>query len=123
MSMENLRRGAQSINSGKGKGGSRSAFFAQWRPPQIAIGAGMGKNRITFDLRPFLAAPPSEESKTEAAEAIVLIPGEYEDVFATFPEGHPQADRGRSAGHEKRVRQGEGQRAGRDRERAVAGQG
>ncbi len=89
--MDGLRRGAQNINSGKGKGGSRSAFFAQWRPPQIAVGAGMGKNRMTFDLKPYLAAPPSEESKVEAAEPIVLIPGEYEDIYATFPEGHPQA--------------------------------
>lgn len=90
MSMEGLRKGAQNIST-KGKGGSRSAFFAQWRPPQISIGAGMGKNRITFDLKPFLSAPPSEESKVEAAEAIVLIPGAYEDVYATYPEGHPQA--------------------------------
>lgn len=91
MSMENLRRGAQSINSGKGKGGNRSAFFAQWRPPQIAVGAGMGKHRITFDMRPFLAAPPSEESKVEASEPVVLIAGEYEDIYSTYPEGHPQA--------------------------------
>lgn len=77
------------MNSGKGnKGGaSRSAYFARWKPPQIAAGAGMGKDRMTFDLRPFLAAPPSEESKIEAAEAVVLIPGEYDDPYAVNPDG------------------------------------
>ncbi len=88
MSMENLRRGASSISSGRGKGGTRSAYFAQWRPPQISIGAGMGKQRITFDLHPFLAAPPSEESKTEAAEPIVLIAGEYEDPYSVDDQGN-----------------------------------
>lgn len=88
MSMENLRRGAQSINNNRGgKGGSRNAFFAQWRPPQIAVGAGMGKNRITCDLKPFLAAPPSEESKVEAAEPVTLIAGSYEDPYATDAAG------------------------------------
>ncbi len=82
MSMDGLRKGAQSINSGKSKGNSRSTFYTRWKPPQISVGAGMGKSRISFDLRPFLAAPPSEESKIEAAEPIVLIPGDYDDVYA-----------------------------------------
>lgn len=87
MSMDGLRRGAQNLNNGKGKGGNRSAFYARWKPPQIAAGAGMGKERISFDLRPFLAAPPSEESKVEAAEPCVLIPGEYDDVYAVDAQG------------------------------------
>lgn len=88
MSMDGLRRGAQNLNTGRGgKGASGSAFYREWRPPQISVGAGMGKERSTFDLKPFLAAPPSEESKVEAAEPVVLIPGEYEDVFATNADG------------------------------------
>lgn len=87
MSMDGLRRGAQNLNNGKGKGSSRSAFYARLRIPQIAVGAGMGKERVSFDLRPFLAAPPSEESKIEAAEPVVLIAGEYDDVYAADAQG------------------------------------
>jgi hypothetical protein len=89
MSMDGLRRGAQGLNNNKGGkgGGVRSVFYTRWKPPQIAAGAGMGNQRTSFDLRPFLAAPPSEESKVEAAEPVVLIPGQYEDVYATLPDG------------------------------------
>lgn len=90
MSMDGLRKGASNINQGKGKGGVRSAFYTRWKPPQMIAGRGTGKNRIVFDLRPFLSSPPHEEAKIEAAEAVVLIPGEYEDIYATYPEGHPQ---------------------------------
>lgn len=89
MSMQGLRNAATNLNNKSGnKGGSRSAFFARWKPPQVSAGAGMGKERITFDLRPFLAAPPSEESKVEAAEPVVLIPGEYEDPYAVDENGN-----------------------------------
>lgn len=87
MSMDGLRRGASNLNTGKGKGSSRSAYYARYKPPQIAVGVGFGKNRVSFDLRPFLAAPPSEESKVEAAEPVVLIAGEYEDIYATDANG------------------------------------
>jgi DNA-directed RNA polymerase subunit RPC12/RpoP len=88
MSMEGLRKGAQNIsNRNNNKGSSRSAYYARWKPPQIAIGAGMGKDRQTFDLRPFLAAPPHEESRLEAAEPIVLIGGSYDDMYATDANG------------------------------------
>lgn len=90
MSMDGLRRGASNLNQGKGKGSVRSAFFTRWKPPQMIVGSGTGKNRTTFDLRPFLSPPPHEEAKVEAAEAVVLIPGDYEDVYAMYPEGHPQ---------------------------------
>lgn len=83
MSMEGLRKGASNLNNNsKGKGAVRSAFRARWKPPQLTVGVGTGKNRITLDLKPFLAAPPHEEAKIEAAEAVVLIPGQYEDVYA-----------------------------------------
>lgn len=86
MSMQGLRDAASNMNNNnKGKGGSRSAFYARWKPPQVSAGAGMGKQRTTFDLRPFLAAPPSEESKVEAAEPVVLVRGEYPDVYAVNP--------------------------------------
>lgn len=86
--MQGLRNAANNINNKSGKGGgNRSAFYARWKPPQISAGAGMGKDRITFDLKPFLAAPPSEESKIEAAEPVVLIAGKYEDPYATDANG------------------------------------
>lgn len=85
MSMDGLRKGASNLNQGKGKGGVRSAFYTRWKPPQIVVGAGTGKSRTTFDLRPFLASPPHEEAKIEAAEPVVLIAGKYEDVYATDP--------------------------------------
>jgi hypothetical protein len=82
MSMDGLRKGASNLNSGKGKGAVRSAFRARWKPPQMVVGVGTGKNRTTLDLKPFLAAAPHEESKIEAAEPVVLIPGQYSDVYA-----------------------------------------
>lgn len=87
MSMQGLRTAASNLNTGKGKGSSRSSYYARWKPPQISVGVGMGKQRVTFDLKPFLAAPPSEESKIEAAEPVVLIAGSYEDVFAVDSSG------------------------------------
>lgn len=87
MSMDGLRKGASNLNTGKGKSSSRPAFYARWKPPQIVIGAGMGKYRTTFDLKPFLSPPPHEESKIEAAEPIVLIPGQYEDIYAVDGNG------------------------------------
>ncbi len=88
MSMQGLRNAANNINNkNSGKGSSRVAFYARWKPPQISAGAGMGKQRTTFDLRPFLAAPPSEESKIEAAEPVVFIKGEYDDPFAVDSNG------------------------------------
>jgi hypothetical protein len=90
MSMDGLRKGASTLNQGKGKGKARSAYYTRWKPPQVAVGVGTGKQRTTFDLRPFLAPPPHEEAKIEAAEPVVLIAGDYEDIFATYPEGHPQ---------------------------------
>lgn len=87
MSMDGLRRGASNLNHGKGKGAVRSAFYTRWKPPQIVIGVGSGKNRTTFDLRPFLSPPPHEEAKIEAAEPVVLIAGQYEDIYAVDAEG------------------------------------
>lgn len=87
MSMDGLRRGASNLNNGKGKGSVRSAYHTRWKPPQITVGAGTGRQRTTFDLRPFLSPPPHEESKIEAAEPIVLIPGEYDDIYAQDVNG------------------------------------
>lgn len=82
MSMDGLRNGTKNLNTGgRGKGANRSAYYARWKPPQIMASSGTGKNKVGLDLRAFLAAPPSEESKIEAAEPIVLIKGAYEDIF------------------------------------------
>lgn len=92
MSMQGLRTGVQHLPTGRGnKGSGGSAFYKEWRPPQIAVGAGMGKDRISFDLKPYLAAPPSEESKVEAAEPVVLIEGSYDDHYAVGPNGEKLA--------------------------------
>ncbi len=89
MSMDGLRRGASNLNQGgKGKGSVRSPYHTRWKPPQMVIGSGMGKSKISFDLRPFLSPPPHEEAKIEAAEAVVLIPGDYEDIYATDANGN-----------------------------------
>lgn len=88
MSMDGLRRGAQNINPRGGKGASRSAFYARWKPPSIVATAGMGQSQVKMDLRPFLAAPPNEESRTEVSEPIVLVAGQYEDVYAIDKDGN-----------------------------------
>ncbi len=75
MSMETLRQGAQSVNSGKGGGSIRSSYYARWKPPQM--------NDV---VRRFLAAPPNEESVTQVAEPVVLVRGEYPDLFAIDPQ-------------------------------------
>lgn len=87
MSMDGLRKGATNLNQGKGKGSVKSAFYTRWKPPQVVVGAGTGKARTTFDLRPFLAPPPHEEAKIEAAEPVVIIPGDYEDIYAVDANG------------------------------------
>ena len=77
--MDGLRKGAQSINNkSTNKGGSkRSAFYTRLKIPQMKD-----------DLKPYLAAPPHEESKLEVSEPIVIIPGKYEDNYATDRVGN-----------------------------------
>lgn len=77
--MEGLRRGAQNVPNGKGgKGGKGRGFFARWKPPFMAE-----------PLKKFLAAPPSEESRMMVAEPIVLLKGEYQDLYARDENGNP----------------------------------
>ena len=77
--MEGLRRGAQNVNNGKGgKGGKARGYYARWKPPYMAD-----------NLKPFLAAPPSEEARMGVSEPIVLIRGEYPDLYARDENGNP----------------------------------
>jgi hypothetical protein len=76
--MEGLRRGAQNVNNGKGGKGGRRGFYARWKPPYMADA-----------LKPFLAAPPSEESFMGVSEPIVLLKGEYQDLYAKDEQGNP----------------------------------
>lgn len=78
MSMEGLRRGAQNINSGSGKGQTRSSFYAKIKLPQMAE-----------DLKRYLAAPPSPEAVIEVAEPMVLIAGQYPDLYARDANNNP----------------------------------
>jgi hypothetical protein len=81
MSMENMRRGAQTVRGGGGGGGKgprRSAYFARWKPPQMLE-----------VLKPFLGAPPSEEAMLQVAEPVVLIAGAYVDQYARDVNGNP----------------------------------
>jgi hypothetical protein len=103
MSMDGLRRGAQSLNNRNNKGSSRSAYYARWKPPQIVAASGTGQQRTSFDLKPFLAAPPHEESKIEAAEPIVLIAGSYENPYAVDETGARILPPPKEEGHRFRV--------------------
>lgn len=77
--MDGLRRGAQNVNNGKGgKGGKGRGYYARWKPPYMAE-----------KLKQFLAAPPSEESRMGVSEPVVLIPGEYQDLYARDDNGNP----------------------------------
>lgn len=77
--MEGLRRGAQNVNNGKGgKGGKGRGFYSRWKPPYMAEA-----------LKKFLAAPPNEEARMGVSEPIVLIPGEYPDLYARDEQGNP----------------------------------
>lgn len=79
MSMEQLRQGAQNINSGKGgKGPQRSSFYARLKLPGLLE-----------PMKRFIAAPPNEESIVQVAEPIVLIPGQYRDYYSTDADGNP----------------------------------
>jgi hypothetical protein len=77
MSMETLRQGAQNarVSSG-GKGGTRAAYFARWKPPTMKA-----------ELVNYVAAPPSEEAVTQVSEPIVIVKGEYADPFQRNPDG------------------------------------
>lgn len=77
--MEGLRRGAQNVNNGKGgKGGKGRGFYSRWKLPYMEE-----------DLKKFLAAPPNEESRMGVSEPIVLLKGEYEDLYARDEHGNP----------------------------------
>ena len=78
MSMEGLRQGAQNVRTGGGKGPQRASYYARWKPPAMKD-----------VLKKFLAAPPSEESYTQIAEPVVLIAGQYPDLYARNPDGSP----------------------------------
>lgn len=79
MSMDQLRRGAQSINQNKGgKGPQRASYYARWKPPAMSD-----------ILKKYLAAPPNEESRIQASEPIVIIPGQYADPLARNEDGSP----------------------------------
>lgn len=79
MSMDQLRRGAQSISQNKGgKGPQRASYYARWKPPSMSD-----------ILKKFLAAPPNEESRTQISEPIIIIPGQYVDVLARNEDGSP----------------------------------
>lgn len=90
MSMEGLRKGAQAIttkNTGN-KSGGKSAYFRRWKPPQIMASSGMGSSKVSVNLKQFLSAPPNQEAETEVSEAIVLIRGEYPDIYAMDGSGN-----------------------------------
>lgn len=77
--MEGLRRGAQNVNNGKGgKGGKGRGFYSRWKPPYMAE-----------DMKKFLAAPPNEEARMGVSEPIILLKGEYKDLYARDENGNP----------------------------------
>ena len=77
MSMEGLRQGAQNTRSGGGgKGPQRVSYYARWKPPAMKK-----------ELERFLTPAPSEESILQISEPIVLMPGQYQDLFARTAEG------------------------------------
>ena len=75
--MEGLRHGARNVNGKGGKGGKRG-FYARWKPPYMAE-----------KLKQFLAAPPNEEARMGVSEPIVLLRGEYQDLYARDDNGNP----------------------------------
>lgn len=79
MSFEGLRKGAaQAASRSGGKGKTRSAFFARWKPVTM-----------TPELKKFLSPPPNEESVTEISEPVVIIKGQYPDHYAMDEQGNP----------------------------------
>lgn len=76
--MDGLRRGAQNVNNKGGGGEKGRGFFARWKPPYMAEG-----------LKKYLAAPPNEEARMGVSEPIVLIKGEYQDLYARDENGNP----------------------------------
>src|SRR5215204_5333214 len=89
MSMESLRRTAQSItNKQQTKSSNKSAYFRRWKPPQIVAATGMGNSKVSINLKNFLAAPPSEEAELEVSEPIVMIRGAYPDIYAVDANGN-----------------------------------
>ena len=79
MSLENLRQGAQNVrSSGGSKGPQRSSYFARWKPPAMKK-----------EMERFLTPAPSEESILQLSEPVVLIPGQYQDLYDRKPDGSP----------------------------------
>lgn len=77
MSMEGLWQGAQTNRTGGGgKGPQRSSYYARWKPPSMKDA-----------LKPFLAAAPSEESWIQMAEPVVIVAGQYQDLYARNQDG------------------------------------
>lgn len=66
-----MRRGVAKAGTG-GKGKGKGGFFAKWTPP--------GFEKLSKSM-----TPAESRTETQAAEPIILVPGEYEDLYTLHP--------------------------------------